>query len=71
MGKIDKPKGGLDIRRTEDMNATFLAKQSREVLAQPDNVWVRTIKAKYLNNNKDNFLVLRKGILPHQPRRAY
>lgn len=47
---------GLGIRKKEDVNAAFLAKQNRNVLTQPNNIWVRMVKAKYLKNDADNFL---------------
>lgn len=50
----------------EDINGAFIYKQGWKVLNQPDNIWVRIIKVKYLENDKDNFLVSRRLILPCQ-----
>lgn len=33
-----KNEEGLGIRRTEDVNTVFFAKQGWEILAQPDNI---------------------------------
>lgn len=37
----------------------FLAKQGWEMLNQPENVWIKLMKAKYLKNNM-NFLQCKK-----------
>lgn len=44
--KIHRPKceDGLGIKKTEEVNAAFLAKQGWKVVAQPDNIWVKVIK---------------------------
>lgn len=51
--KICKPKykDSLGIRCTEDLNSTFLTKQDWKVLTQLDNIRVRIVNVKYLNNN--------------------
>lgn len=46
-----KCEGGLGIRRTEDINAAFLPKQGWKILMKPDNIWVKLVNAKYLNNS--------------------
>lgn len=48
--KICRPKweGGLGVRKTEDVDTAFLAKQGWKILKQPDNVWVQLMNQKYL-----------------------
>lgn len=46
---MPKCDGGLGIRKTEEVNAAFLAKQGRKILTLPDNIWVKLVRAKYLN----------------------
>lgn len=43
----------LGIKKTNNVNATSLAKQRMEVLTQPDNIWVKLINSKYLKNSRD------------------
>lgn len=42
------------------MNAAYLTKQGWKIFIQPDNIWVRIVKAKYLNNNTIISLKVRK-----------
>lgn len=62
--KTCRPKceGGLGIRRTEDINATYLAKRGWKVPIKPNNLWFKIIRAKYLGNNINNFFKVRKNI---------
>lgn len=55
--------GGLGIRKKKDINAIFLAKQGWKILIQPDNIWVKLVKAKYLKNNIHNFLHINQSTL--------
>jgi len=47
--KVCKPKkfGGLGLRKTGVVNTAFLAKLSWKFLTQPDNLWVKQMRAKY------------------------
>lgn len=54
-----KSKRGLENKKTEDVNAPFLAKQGWKVLTWSDNRWVQLIKAKYLKKYM-NFLQSKK-----------
>lgn len=46
---------GLGIRKTEDINETFLTKQGRKILTQPHNIWVKIVRTKYLSNDAASF----------------
>lgn len=39
-----KWEGDLGIRKMEDINVVFLAKQGLKILIKPDNIWVRLVK---------------------------
>lgn len=52
---------GLGIRRTEDANVSFLAKQGWKVLTRPGNIWVKLVRAKYLNNSSSTFFKVTKS----------
>ena len=49
---ICKPydKGGLGIRKTENMNKALQMKLLWKILSEPENIWVRIIQEKYLRN---------------------
>ena len=50
--RICRPKkcGGLGIRKSKEMNEALQMKLIWKILAEPDNVWVRLIKYKYLRS---------------------
>lgn len=48
------------------MNTTFLAKQGCKVLTQSDNIWVRTVKPKHLNDDLEISSVPRRVSLLQQ-----
>lgn len=52
--------GCLGIR-IEDANAAFLVKQGLKILTQPDNIWIRLVRAKYLKNDSYTFLRIKKS----------
>lgn len=58
--KICRPKceRGLGIRKTQDVNATMLAKLRWKVLNDSEKIWVEVVNSKYLN--KVNFFQTRK-----------
>lgn len=61
-----KCQGGLGISKTEDTNVVFLAKQGWKILSQPDNIWVKVVKSKYLKTISIFLSTLRLlGLLLH------
>lgn len=59
--KICRPKceSRLGIRRTQDVNAAFIAKLGWKIITGPDNLWTRVVSAKYLG--KGDFLQICKN----------
>lgn len=51
-----KCEGVIGIRKTEDTDAAFLAKQGWKIWTQSYNIWVGLVKAKYLKKNTIDFL---------------
>lgn len=39
----------------------FLAKRDWKILTQPDNIWVRIVKARYLKNGYSDFLTTKES----------
>lgn len=55
---VDPSEGGLGIRKNKNVNAAMVAKLGQKILTEPNNVWVKVVSAKYLNNL--NFLEAKK-----------
>lgn len=65
-----KKLGGLGLRRTMPLNHAFIAKLGWKILSDPNNLWVRKIREKYLtdstffgNNSKSKYSFIWKKIL--------
>lgn len=65
-----KCEGGLGIRKTEYINAVFLAKQGWNILTRPENIWVYIVKAKYLKTDGVSFFKTKKCSSALKHRRA-
>lgn len=52
--KVCHPKceDSLGVRKTDDTNAVLLSKHDWEILNQPDNIWLRIVKSKYLTGTR-------------------
>ncbi|KAB1219217.1 hypothetical protein CJ030_MR3G001300 [Morella rubra] len=48
---LPKPWGGVGLRKLFDINRALLAKLGWSLLANPDQLWARIIKAKYYRNS--------------------
>ncbi|GMQ02192.1 hypothetical protein CsSME_00048543 [Camellia sinensis var. sinensis] len=46
-----KQEGGLGLRRAEDQNIALLAKLGWKFNSDPDTIWTKVLKGKYLHNH--------------------
>ncbi|XP_056697878.1 uncharacterized protein [Spinacia oleracea] len=60
--KVCQPKdqGGLGLRRTYPLNRAFIAKLGWKILTEENNLWVKIMRKKYLQNNNSFFTVKKK-----------
>lgn len=59
---MPKERGGLGIRRTDDMNMAFMAKMGWRIEKEKDKLWVHVLSHKYNGGNEGiNGIVEKQG----------
>lgn len=52
---MDKELGGLGIKNSESLNKAYMIKLAWRFLSQPDSLWARILRDKYLKGGEVNF----------------
>lgn len=58
--EVCRPKGGIGIRKNDDINKALITKLGQRIFRDSDNIWANIMRDKYAKNN-DFFRITKKG----------